>query len=201
MSLKKGAHIGGVRTLECIRDRCRIDEDTGCWIWGLMCTGKSNLPMVRFEGKAQGVRRVVLGMIGRPVPDGWTAVRRGSCHQKCVNPVHLKGLNPSQYMRWLNANSTMNGVAHSAARTLALRRRSSTKIESVEQAEEIRMRVASGEDRGALADEFGVCRNHLNRIARGVNWVANATATPTSIWSFAASFSGPIRGRSFEAGA
>lgn len=196
MSLKKGAHIGGVRTLSCIRDRCRIDEDTGCWIWGLMCSSKSeSCPVVRFDGMARSVRRVVLQMVEKPVPDGYKVVRRGRCHEKCVNPAHLSALSGSEYIRWMMENTALNGAAHSAARTLALRQRKSVKVKSIERAEEIRVRVANGEDRGVLATEFGISRGHLSRVARGENWVSKGTRVPASVWGFAAGIAADARGK------
>lgn len=195
MSLKKGDHIGGVRHLGCIQDRCHVDHDTGCWIWRLSCATNSTSPIVRFEGKATTVRRVVLAMVGKPVAKGYTVVRRGSCADRCVNPTHLEAVSGSDYMHWLNANSAMNGVAHSVARTIAVRNRPNVKLKSVEQAEQIRIRVASGEDRGALAAEFGISRNHLSRIARGKNWATKVTPVPSSVWSFAAGFTGKVRGQ------
>lgn len=201
MSLKFGDHIGGVRHIGCIRDRCHVDRDTGCWIWKLSCVSGSETPQVRFKRKACTVRRVVLEMVGKPAPDDFKVVRRGTCDPKCVNPEHLTALSGSDHIRWMNEHTEMNGAAHAAARTRAVRSRPTTKVESVEQAEQIRIRAANGEDRGALAAEYGLSRSHLNRIARGKGWASKVTPVPCSVWSFAAAFTGKVRGQSFEAGA
>jgi hypothetical protein len=198
MSTKVGDYRGGVRHIGCIRERCHVDSDTGCWLWRMSCATGTNTPHVRYQGKLRTVRRLVLELVGRPALDTETVVRRGECHEKCVRPEHQTALNRSAYMHWLNANSAMNGAAHAAARTLAVRRRPNVRLQSVEQAEQIRVRVANGEDRGELATEFGLSRSHLNRIARGKNWATKVTPVASSVWSFAAGFTGKARGQSFE---
>ena len=38
----KGKDLGGIRSVDDIKDRCRVDDVTGCWIWaGALVHGKA----------------------------------------------------------------------------------------------------------------------------------------------------------------
>ena len=182
MSVEKGKYLGGVRTLDCIKRRCAVCEVSGCWVWTGYCSD-GRTPMVRFEGEARTVRRVAAMLAGQRVTKKQRIVAKPNCDTKCVNPAHFQSLNGSTYINWLAQVSTMNGPAHHAARTAAQRARSV--IKTVEAAEELRRRVAAGEDLEAVARSAGVTRMHLNKILRGRNWGAVAMPAGASVFSWA----------------
>jgi len=82
-------------TLDDIKDRCRIDEDTGCWIW----TGAKSGGWPRIwapdhtlhagELRTQTGRRAAWHIkTGKPIPSGWRVF--GTCTQRdCCNPAHM----------------------------------------------------------------------------------------------------------------
>lgn len=84
--------------LQRILDRCRIDPDTGCWIWsGAISAG--HYPRVwapdhtRLSGRMctqAGTRGVWHAHTGRPIPQGWRVYHAHCADQLCLNPAHLR---------------------------------------------------------------------------------------------------------------
>lgn len=94
MHANAGRYLGGIRTLEDLRQRCFISPDTQCWHWRLCMT--QNAPKVHMlapdTGKKVAVkgRRAALWLArGRDLPAGHMAYRRHFCTSAdCVNPEH-----------------------------------------------------------------------------------------------------------------
>lgn len=91
---KAGAYLGGIRTVEDLRCRCRMNEETGCWHWGMaICDGAPTVHFVDQNGvrrKARG-RRASLLISGRVIPKGHTAFAKAICKSDdCVNPEHSR---------------------------------------------------------------------------------------------------------------
>lgn len=177
----------GVKTLDDIRARCAMVDD-GCWAWRYS-TINGKTPQVRYQGKATTTRRVALELSGRPVGRGMFVICKPGCHEQCVNPQHLKALDGVAYRLHLASIGVIENAAHQAARTASVRSRHTTKL-TRNAAEDIRRRVASGEDRGALAVEFGVSRGHINRVAIGKNWSPAHDAPSSSVFAWCGSMGG-----------
>jgi len=185
MSITQGQYLGGVRNLQDLQNRCKVDEDCNCWVWrGYMFNGKT--PMVRFDGMARNARRVAVEMLdGKPLRPGYRVVQGSKCDAGCINPAHAKRLNPTEYLKHLNRTSAMNGPAHHAARTSAQRARS--KVRSIEHARELRLRVLAGEDKEAVAASYNISVAHLHKIMRGENWSEASRPAQSNVFSWAAS--------------
>ena len=90
----KTPHIGGkrfdgVRSIDDLRDRCHIDDITGCWVWryGFDGQGRPNvwMPALR-KSTSMGVAICAL-LTGKPPKPG--TVWHVTCRNKlCANPAH-----------------------------------------------------------------------------------------------------------------
>lgn len=90
---------GGVRNIDDIKDRCRIDDITGCWNWALGCDGNGRpsvwLPALQTR-TSMGVAICVLTTGERPPPG---VVWHVTCRNMlCANPAHRKVGNRSTQM-------------------------------------------------------------------------------------------------------
>lgn len=94
MPVKPGMYLGGIRSVDDLKERCRVDEDTGCWHWLLWCWD-SGLPGVWLvqgdkRGKVSG-RRAALILAGKCVRRGDKAFATPNCFSiDCVNPAHCR---------------------------------------------------------------------------------------------------------------
>jgi hypothetical protein len=117
----------------------------GCLLW----TG-ARLPLgygvMRYQGRIAYAHRVAWTMIHGPIPEG--LVLDHLCRNpSCINPDHLEPVTQQENIR----------RGGSARLTQA-------------QVDEIRRRRTAGEATGVLAAEYGVCRSHILRIAKGQAW-------------------------------
>lgn len=177
--------MSGINTLDDLRDRCRIDEDTGCWHWCGAVNGEGQPSLWLPAAK----RRVTLGRaIGwlktgsEPPPKlMWFCV----CDTKhCANPAHRRKGTKSDAM--LAAGLTKSPLTR--ARMTEARRRRSTM--TAEKAAEIR---ASAEPLAVIAERHGISITHACAIRRGKRWAALNIAPSASVFSFAAASSQYVR--------
>lgn len=153
--------------------RCRCEEVGECWIWrqGVNSDGQPN---ARDGRRTVPVRRRVWELTrDREVGRGYFVLAK--CGDKlCVSPTCAIRCGGKLYMHELNRLGKVNGLTQHVARTIAVRARS--KLKNAATATQIKQRVQAGEDRGALALEFGISRGHLNRVARGEQWASPVAA-------------------------
>jgi hypothetical protein len=59
--------MSGIRTLEDLRQRCRIDDETGCWVWADGLNGSGN-PCARMPGAKTSttVGGILTALVGSP---------------------------------------------------------------------------------------------------------------------------------------
>jgi hypothetical protein len=159
MSHPQGKYLGGVRTIEDLMGRCRVDEITGCWHWACGRDGGGQptlwLPALR-QTVSLGVAICMLRTGKRPMRGvAWHC----TCETRhCANPAHRKPGNRSTQM--LAANLQRDAVTRS--RMAAARRRKS-KL-SDEAVAEIR---ASTEFLRVVAERHGISMSHASNIRRG----------------------------------
>lgn len=164
MSLIKGQCIGGIRTVEDVRQRCYVDPETGCWHWrGAM---KINLPQASIMGKTQSVRRWVYAQSSKLLRAKTMVVPSCGCRD-CVSPQCAIGKEGPGFARWLMDQGHIHTPAHKLAVKEGVRR--VAKLNPAK-AIEIAKRVRAGHDRGQIAADLGVSRNYANKVARGGNW-------------------------------
>lgn len=172
MSTKPGAYLGGIRNLHHLRERCCIDEDTGCWRWSLSCSSDGTPSVTMHIGGRrvnQRGRRAALILAGR-MRGRLLAVPACDTHD-CVNPDHAKAIAKSEFHRRIGL-STRGSVAAVKSGQRAIPRLA--KI-TMEQAREIRV---SGEKSAVLAERYGICKSTVSAIKCGRIWkdvLANAS--------------------------
>ena len=115
MSHKHGTYLGGVRTVECLRQRSYIDEHTGCWRWRLSLT--KGVAFIHFVApdtgkriKARGRRVALYLATGKDLPKGQFAFARMCCeHDDCVNPDHVRSGNKRAFVQWMSSTGRIGG--------------------------------------------------------------------------------------------
>ena len=182
MSHKHGANLGGIRTLEDLRIRCRINEETDCWLWSMStCEGHPRVHVVidgasvKMTGKAAAY---MLDKGQRPIAGRHTY---SVCHCRlCVNPEHIligTRLEHGAFIR--RAGVWRNQPNRIAANRATIRAREATKL-TVEIASEIRQSEGTN---AALAKVYGVPASHIGAIKRGEAWKPAAVAN-ASVFTF-----------------
>lgn len=161
--MRKGQCIGGIRTVEDVRQRCYVAPD-GCWHWRGYVT--SCTPLATINGKPVSVRRWVLQQT-RPLQRGRVFVVAMCGHKTCVAPGCAVSKRGPAFMRWMVESGYHQTTKHRGAIKEATRRRSTLTPAA---AAEIARRIHAGEDRGAVAAAFGITRSHANAVARGRYW-------------------------------
>jgi hypothetical protein len=102
MPIKHGTDLGGVRSLEALRQRCRIDADTGCWRWGLSSSqGQPRVALRAADGVMRTTtgRRAALVLVndGKLLPPRTRVFQADFCpHWDCVCPSHAIAGTPAQ---------------------------------------------------------------------------------------------------------
>lgn len=154
-----GLYLGGVRELEDIRLRCRINDD-GCWIWA-GSLNQAGMPQVRIGARTCYAHRVAYTLGGKAIPTGYI-VYHACGKTACCNPAHLRtGKRGAQQLASFARGTHARGMKHA----LACRRTPEKLTE--EAVREIRSRYAAGESPNRFAAEYGVHFSHAYRIARG----------------------------------
>ena len=165
MSHKHGTYLGGVRSIACVRSRCAVDEETGCWRHR-KANGRPHVPgatpRLTIGGRSQSAARVVWSLARKvePVPHGMRTVR--TCRQHdCLNPAHIEAMTESQAQAWLVGS----GALLSAARRANITRIGHARRKlSPEQVSEIR---GSDETAASLARRFAISHQRISAVRNG----------------------------------
>jgi hypothetical protein len=101
MSHPKGTDLGGVRSVDRLRERCVIDDETGCWHWKFGTShGRPQLiishPAVGEHIRMSGARAAWVLSNGRTVPEG-QIVRLRCRSLDCCNPEHTKATTRTEW--------------------------------------------------------------------------------------------------------
>lgn len=113
MPHKHGTYLGGIRSTEDLRLRCRVDEITGCWHWSLsVCNGS---PKVHFslEGRKytmHGRRAALCLQRGGLMPAAHVAWAHRCTSGDCVNPSHARSGTKAEWGRWLASTGRLRGL-------------------------------------------------------------------------------------------
>lgn len=139
------AHLRGVTSLECIRERCRIDDETGCWNWA-WAKSKSTTPtpVAHIAAGVLGFDRYVLIpayraawlFVGNKIPEGHVVYRR-CCNTECCNPEHLKTGTKKQMHAHYSKSGKNKGKPHRRIVNAISRRKMMTPPERVKQVEDM----------------------------------------------------------------
>ena len=161
-----GTYLGGIRTVEDLRQRCYVDPCTDCWRWKLGTSQGS--PRVHFR-LPDGIYRtergrraaLMLARQGELKPTEY-AVPRMSCASPscCVNPAHAFAGTRLQHATWAKAQ----GVHATPAKRVA-NAREAAKRRTTTPEQERAILEAQG-SRVVLAARFGVGVNVVARVQR-----------------------------------
>jgi hypothetical protein len=98
LSHPHGTYLGGIRSLDDLRARCRVDRCTGCW--HLLRPDGSPVPavaggrhMVHVHGRGvmTSLRAAYELANGEPVPADRVVFRSAECRSNdCVSPLHIR---------------------------------------------------------------------------------------------------------------
>jgi hypothetical protein len=169
----EGRYLGGIRTIEDIRQRCRISDETGCWHWGY-CKSPEGVPRVHFvlNGVRQtqvGRRAVVMLKTGQPIPRGHVAFPTRDCHaMDCLNPEHCRSGTRANYGQFMK----FSGRSRSPAKRAAALRTIRDKLSKLNW-QDVRSIRASDEPADVLAERYKVGRRHIFSIKAGRCWKEN----------------------------
>lgn len=184
MSHAAGKTLGGIRTVEDLRQRCRIDEETGCWVWSMAAR--------KYEGKREPEtavwlaepRKAVNGKKAAALLSGRT-FRKGQlaygtcCNWQCVNPDHVKVGTPKQRGAFVASRGHLKGCP-----TRAVKNKQAGRVRSrvtMELAEWIRESPQTGRD---VACTMGLAESVISRIRRGQSWTASPKLAAASVFSW-----------------
>lgn len=184
MSHSEGAYLGGIRTVEDLRQRCRVDDITGCWHWSMCMTQGS--PRVHFglNGKQlvmRGRRAALTIAAGKLLHASHKAWARDFCHAAdCVNPEHARSGTRQQH----GAYMVRTGRSKTTAKSLsAIRAGRSRRRLTPDQARLIRQ---SNAPILALAEQFGVSAYAVWCVRAGKTWREAAANSSVFTWRPAA---------------
>lgn len=167
--------------LEDIRQRCFIDEDTGCWTWRGAKDDKKyprvwapNHTKPGSPMETQTGRRAVWHLsTGKPIPHGHRVY--GTCSNPlCLNPAHMR-CDPGP--EW-GAHMSKSGVHKTIRRTISARtigRKRSILTDAIYA--EI---IASPESGLALSRRLGISRQTISRARRGKMSAFQSVGAPLS---------------------
>lgn len=170
----------GVRTLEDIRGRCRIDEETGCWIWaGAMAKSLSRQarPTSRvwlpegLQGDGQNptvttAAKAAWLLSGRKLQDGQVVYRYRCADGDCCNPEHGKAGTRPEMHRFHAASDRLKGDPKRAAVNAINRRAVLKPVEVVRQAEAM---FAAGVAQKEVMAELGLQQATARSIRLGTH--------------------------------
>ena len=160
--------MSGVRTLEDMRDRCVVDDVTGCWLWRSGTTGDGQ-PKVHavVDGKVMSTTggRVVWTLARGPIPPKHV-VYRPRCSKLCLNPTHLRCGPKAKAGEILSATGRLRGDPRRSI--INQRNRCSTKvILDLDKARAIR---ASNESALELAIRYGTSKTTILDVRAMRRW-------------------------------
>lgn len=161
-----------------IKNRCRIDDITGCWIWTGAVRGSNGgltrMPNVYSEDytadptgntkKTQtGNRAAWHAITGQPIPEGHRVFKAPCCSEGlCVNPGHMACGTTAQ---WGKSVTTRGNCKGSHARIQANRALGRSKSHvTAEIAQEIRSSPETGR---ALSSRLDISESVISRVRTG----------------------------------
>ena len=149
--------MSGIRTVDDLKDRCRLDEDTGCWLWagGLA----NNLypsfwypPLAKPVTAGVGICHLLTGRLPHK---GEVWHKRKGCDCHCVNPYHRKQGNRSTQMK-------AAGIKRSVLTKVKISRNRARIPDEV-----VADVMQSGETLEAVSSRLGLSMSHASNIRRG----------------------------------
>lgn len=185
MTHAKGTRLDGIASLEDLRGRCVIDEDSGCWH---LRTARGK-PMPRGERHvlwAHGLGHVtatrlawLLSHPGQELRKGYVAFRK-CCSYDCVCPDHISAASRQNWGRHMAST----GKATTPAKTIAARIQVSNLPQNKLTAETRSWLLESSQSGSEVAHALGITQSRANCI-RAEHRKAASSRPAASIFDFA----------------
>ena len=148
--------------LDRVTGRC-IEDEAGCWNWQGAFQQFGTTPVMGWQGKTMGVRRLIAIAKGRKV-EGLTATVKCGNHC-CVNPDHILLIKQADLVRRAVKESNFHSrTSYLVANANAQRARSHITAEIA-----ALIREAPGKHR-EIAERYGVTKTMVSKIKLGLQW-------------------------------
>lgn len=135
--------------------------ESGCWIWNGKPT-RYGYGQIKKGDTMVKTHRVSYEMHKGPIPEGLFVCH--SCDVRlCINPEHL----------WLGTCADNQKDMVEKGRALTGSRNPQAKL-TLEDVENIRVRVASGEIQRRVAEDYGISYPHVSDIVNNQRWKTNS---------------------------
>lgn len=163
----KGENCGGIWTLADLRERCYVDDGTGCWHWRMSKT-KDGKPRVHLPLKGEpranmlGRRAALFLSTGELLPSNFRVWAAAMCHSNdCCNPAHCVSGTAKQWGAWARESGMLKTPAKQAAAARQARKNRHLNDEQVA------MVLASEGPGKEVAAKFGVSRQLVSDLRLG----------------------------------
>ena len=171
----------GVRSLEDIRLRCKVDDITGCWLWSL-CVGTGGTPKVgipagvlRETEHVMSTAKAAWLLSGRKLEAGQVVWRAHCGDHRCVNPDHCKALTRREMRNACGESNREKGSIKRAAVNRATAVSNAVKPDIVA---EVEKRLKQGKKQREIAAELTVSRDTVHRISSGKHLYSAGRTAP-----------------------
>jgi hypothetical protein len=167
----KPAKPYGIRTLNDIRDRCRVVD--GHWIWvGAVSKGQARVwaPDITNGGEMRsqpGPRAVWHAKTGEPIPKGMRVFCNCS-EPRCINPEHIVCRTPEEQGGHVAASGKLKGLL-----TKIVANRKINQKRSKVTPEALDLILYSDLTGQEVSAETGICRSTISRIRRGESGIVS----------------------------
>lgn len=117
----KGTHLGGIRTVDDLKQRCAVDQETGCWHWRMaMCDGVPRVhychPQTGARLTGKGRRAALILERREALPAGHVAWAKKCCASAdCCNPDHAQSGTKKKWGKWLTASGRVKNLPSKCA--------------------------------------------------------------------------------------
>lgn len=144
-----------VKIFERIYKKCKIDPDTGCWLWQGTKT-KDGYGMISIRGKEMKVHRVMAALFGEVLTED-DLIRHFECSERSCNcPHHLRVGTPADNSQdMVNSGRSLKGELNPASKL---------------KKEEARSIIKDERKTRLIAEQYDVSTSHVRAIQTGKRW-------------------------------
>ena len=146
------------------RLRKRSDEVGDCWEWNGAMQSTTGVPVLRYDGRAQPVRRAIALEMGLPLQGKLATCK--CVNMRCVNPDHVTTVTRQQLQKRTAKVNSLN-LNQARCRKLAQSARRNGKLNETQVAE---IRAIEGMRQRDIAALYGITQSTVSAIRRGAKW-------------------------------
>jgi hypothetical protein len=168
----KGKDLGGIHTVEDLKERCDVDEFNDCWHYKGATFNGAPVVNIYHEGKRRALRgrRAALILAGVKIKPGYEAYARECCKSDdCVNPDHSKQGSRAESRKALAKSGRLKGQP----KTIAARKKTAEANRKLTQ-EQVQEIKSSPESNVEISNRMGIHRRTIWSIRNGYSWKDHA---------------------------